>query len=335
MMNNAVYYYDPKKFGHRKRNSSGGKIVKVFSFLILSSASLITITLIASNLMNSKQTAGIVSPLPEKKSQSVLSAIADTVQQILPNSDGLKNTVTGSLEGTRGTYAIAIKNLKTGEEYYQNETRQFDSASLYKLWVMGTVYQQIQEGTLTPEKALHADIKTLNERFDIDPEYAELTEGGIDFTVKSALEQMITISHNYAALTLSSTVKISNVSKFIELYGLTGSKTGSPPQTTALDMLRFYEKLYNGEVVSPQYSGEMLETLKRQKLNDRIPKYLPEGTVVAHKTGELGGVKHDAGIVYSPAGDYIFVVMSESTSPQAAAERIALLSQSVYDYFNK
>ena len=47
----------------------------------------------------------------------------------------------------------------------------------------------------------------------------------------------------------------------------------------------------------------MLELLKAQTLNDKLPKYLPDQVIMAHKAGELDDVSHDAGIVYSPAGD--------------------------------
>ena len=77
----------------------------------------------------------------------------------------------------------------------------------------------------------------------------------------------------------------------------------------------------------------MIELLKKQQLNDRIPKYLPSGTFVAHKTGELGYYKHDAGIVFSEQDNYILVVLSKTDSPSSGAEEIAKLSKAVYDYF--
>jgi beta-lactamase class A len=54
---------------------------------------------------------------------------------------------------------------------------------------------------------------------------------------------------------------------------------------------------------------------------------------MAHKTGELGQVSHDGGIVYTEKGDYIIVVLSESTLPKGAEERIANISKDVYAYF--
>jgi beta-lactamase class A len=333
-MADAVYYYNPRGFRRQKQSSFG--VLKFLSSLIFIIATLITIITIGFNVIHTSQSAKIVSPLPQKPNKGILSAFVENVREALPrNNERLAQTVTRSMEGTKGTYAIAIKNLETGEEYYQNENQKFDSASLYKLWVMGTVYSQIQEGTLKLDQPLEADVAKINDIYDIDPEFAELTDGVIDFTIQSALEQMITISHNYAALSLATTVKNSNMKNFLSTYHMDQTTTNVPPQTTAHDIMLFYEQLYNGKIVNPEASADMIELLKRQKINDRIPKYLPEETPVAHKTGELGGVKHDAGIVYSPKGDYIIVVMSKSDSPDAAAERIALLSKAVYDYFNK
>lgn len=77
----------------------------------------------------------------------------------------------------------------------------------------------------------------------------------------------------------------------------------------------------------------MLTLLKNQKLNNKLPKHLPTKTVIAHKTGEIDLFTHDAGIVFSPHGDYIIVVMSETEFPPAADARIANISKSVFEYF--
>lgn len=270
---------------------------------------------------------GIVSPITEPISNSF-----GSIQSII-NPSRLPEIIEKELSGTQGTYSVAVKNLKTGETYFLNENKKYDSASLYKLWTMATVFQEIEKGNIDPEKRISYEIPEINKKFDIATEAAELTEGTFNMSVKNALTQMITISHNYAALSLTLEVGLSNVSDFLKKYGFTNSTTKSPPQTTALDTMRFYEKLYAGELTSPEYTSQMIALLKRQQLNDRIPKYLPEGVEVAHKTGELGLVKHDAGIVYTEHGDYILVLMSETTSPLAAAERQALVSKVIYEYF--
>ncbi|HVT01634.1 MAG TPA: serine hydrolase [Patescibacteria group bacterium] len=245
----------------------------------------------------------------------------------------LDEVVTTSLAGTHGTYGIVIKNLRTGETYYQNENMTFETASLYKLWVMAAVYQQYKNGTLTPDQTLSESVEDLNKAFDIDPDYAEKTDGDITFTVNDALEQMITISDNYAALLLTAKIRLSTVANFLTQQGFKHSIVGEPPRSTPNDIALFYEKLYAGTIVDGDSSKQMIELLDHQAINDRIPKYLPDNIQVAHKTGELDEYKHDAGIIFAK-DPILFVAMSKSDSPPDAAERIAQLASDVYDYFN-
>lgn len=248
----------------------------------------------------------------------------------------IDNAIQKQLEGTKGNYAIVIKNLKTGENYSVNENKTYDAGSLYKLWVMAAVYQQIQSGILDEDKILSEDTATLNEEFNISSDAAELIEGAITLSVRDALNQMITISHNYAALLLTQKVKLLQVANFLNKYGFKESSvgiSGESPKTTASDIALFFEKLYKGELANQENTAKMIELLKKQQLNDKLPKLLPQGTHVAHKTGEIDYQTHDGGIVYSPKGDYIIVIMSDSNMPQAAADREARVSKAVYDFF--
>lgn len=269
----------------------------------------------------------IVAPIQESVDTSV-QEIAELFSQ------GLKNTVESSLANSEGTYGIYIKNLKTEEQYALNEHKHFVSASLYKLWTMGAVYEHIENGTLEKNQVAAASIEELNQQHNIASEEAELTEGDIRRTIDDAMEEMITISDNYSALLLTSTVKSSSIRDFLQTYGLTESVVGNKlPETTASDIGKYFELLYNKKIVNDIYSEEMMARLKRQRLNDRIPKELPENIQVAHKTGELYGFKHDAGIVFAPNGDYILVVLSDTSNPVQASKQIAQLSKNIYDYF--
>jgi len=76
-------------------------------------------------------------------------------------------------------------------------------------------------------------------------------------------------------------------------------ETGSNgPQISARAAGALLEKIYLGKAVSQGASIEMKNLLLAQAVDDRIPKYLPENIKVAHKTGELDTLRHDAGIVY-------------------------------------
>ncbi|MDD5147782.1 MAG: class A beta-lactamase-related serine hydrolase [Candidatus Daviesbacteria bacterium] len=248
----------------------------------------------------------------------------------------LKSVVEYVMADSKGKYGIVIKNFKTGESYQSNEHQIFEAGSLYKLWVMGTALQKIKEGDLREDKILSEDIEVLNEKFGIEPEEAELQTGSISLSVSQASNQMITISHNYAALLLIEEIKLSSIEAFLKENGFVESLVdtdGGSPTTTPFDIALFYEKLYKRQLVGLKFADKMIELLQNQKLNDGLPKYLPDEIKIAHKTGDIGWFKHDAGIVYSIYSDYLIVVLSESDYPPGAQEKIALLSKAVYDYF--
>ncbi len=265
----------------------------------------------------------------------VAQAVFTSPSPTQPPKSALKNVVDHLLEGDSDSYGVVVKNLKTGESYYNNEQKSFEPASLYKLWIMVAAFHQIEAGELQEDDVLSQDATTLNNQFNITSEAAELSDGTIILSVKDALEQMITISDNYAALLLSEQVQLSNVDAFLREHDFTKSSLGEPPQTTAFDVALFFEKLYRGALANPEDTQKMIALLKRQTLNNKLPKYLSNNVPIAHKTGELDLFTHDAGIVFSKQGDYIIVVLSETNSPADAEERIAVISKAVYDYFGK
>lgn len=248
--------------------------------------------------------------------------------------ENLKSRIEPILQNEEGRYGIFIKNLSTNETFSKNERQIFESGSLYKIWVMAEVFEKIKDGEIKEDDELIANVARLNEKFEIDSENAEFKEGEINFSIKSAIFQMITISHNYAALALVDKVGRSAIQDFLQKYGLNESSIGIPPKTSAWDIAKFFEKLYHGEITDQDYSRKMLDILSSQKVEDRIPKYLSSGTKITHKTGNIGWFEHDGGIVYTSKGDYIIVILSESDFPPGAREKIALISKAVYDYFN-
>ena len=104
---------------------------------------------------------------------------------------------------------------------------------------------------------------------------------------------------------------------------------------TFLKKSTFFEKLYGDKLNEARYTNEMLALLEDQNLNYAIPKYIPKDIRIAHKTGTLGPVTHDAGIVYGEGGDYIVVVMSETVNTIQAEKHMSNISRDVYNYFAK
>jgi beta-lactamase class A len=195
---------------------------------------------------------------------------------------------------------------------------------------MAATYQALSEGKIKKTDVISDSIENLNKSFKIATEEAELKSGPIKTTVGDALEKTITVSDNYSALLLTKKLGLTKINLFLKKEQLTHSQTSLLPVTTASDIALFYFKLYNHQLVNYESSSEMIELLTRQAINDRIPKYLPKNISIAHKTGELDTVKHDAGIVFTPTGDFILVMLSDTDNPKIAAEKMAQLSQQIY-----
>lgn len=109
-------------------------------------------------------------------------------------------------------------------------------------------------------------------------------------------------------------------------------------QATPRDMNRLLEMLWQGKVVDAEASNSMLELMKRCRTGaGRIKGLLPRDTVVAHKTGSLGGTVDDVGVIYLPenAGHVAISVMTKRALAESSdVERVvAEIARYAYDYF--
>jgi beta-lactamase class A len=104
--------------------------------------------------------------------------------------------------------------------------------------------------------------------------------------------------------------------------------------TTSRDLAILLAGIENGKVLSGGSSAVMREILLAQEFNDKIPAGLPAGTRVAHKTGEITAVSHDAAIVY-PGGrkPYVLVVLTKGVRESAQSSAlIADISRMVWNH---
>lgn len=104
--------------------------------------------------------------------------------------------------------------------------------------------------------------------------------------------------------------------------------------STPNDYLHLNEAIEHGEGLSDAAREGLIDIMKRQKYNSRIPEQLPFGTVVAHKTGSIKGVANDAGIVYAGDVTYAIALMSKGSSSSIASERtLSDISAYIYEAF--
>ena len=103
--------------------------------------------------------------------------------------------------------------------------------------------------------------------------------------------------------------------------------------TSPRDMVRLLELIARGQEPSPSSATAMLDLLLAQRVNDRSARPTAARTRVAHKTGNLGGIIHDVGIVYAPAAPFVIALLAEDAwDYREVAAAQAALTRAVYDY---
>lgn len=221
---------------------------------------------------------------------------------------------------------MVVQSLNGGQSFSLNADHRFTSASLYKLFVMDAAEAALDDASLDPAETLTVSAALVAQ----DP-YADL-QVGTHMTVDCALRTMVEMSGNSAADLLLRRLGTATVNTRMASLGLDNSAiTSTDAFTSPGDVARLLAAVGGRQEVSDATSQRMLDLLGAQQHNDRLPAPLPLNVRVAHKTGELPGLRHDAGIVFAPSGAYVLVAMVED-APSESEARAAIVdvSQSVY-----
>lgn len=236
---------------------------------------------------------------------------------------------------------FVVKNLSTEEVISYGEKEVVSSASLIKIPIMCEVLRQVDEGRLSLEQRI-----VVNEEDKVP--YSILTElsSGNSYSLRDVLTLMIIQSDNTATNLLIDLAGMDNINRFIKNAGLNDTvlmrkmmdfnarAEGRDNYTTAMDMAKMLQKIYKGELVNKRYSMIMMDILKRQLDNSMLKLFIPEETVVAHKTGGLEGIEHDVGIILNDKCDYIISVLTwNSKSTYISRATIGEISRIVYECY--
>lgn len=253
-----------------------------------------------------------------------------------------------------GRFAVAFKDLQSGEMLLFNEKESFHAASTMKTPVMMEVYRQAKAGKfkLADSILVKNEFKSIVDGSSFGLDISDDSADGMykligqKMTIYDLVYQMITVSSNLATNILIDLVDAKNANAFMRtlgakdiqvLRGVEDTKAfrqGLNNAVTAYDLMLIFEKLAQRKVVSKKASDEMIKVLLDQKFNDLIPLSLPKDVKVAHKTGWITGVHHDSGIVYLPNGKkYVLVMLSKQLKNEAEGKKaIAEVSELIYEY---
>jgi len=241
----------------------------------------------------------------------------DLIQQL--------DQLTRSFAGSAG---IWIADPATSKALYtHNPEEQVVTASLYKLALMAEAERRVDAGDLKYTDTITIEDDDITDDGSFEP-------AGTTMSLDEALESMITISDNGTARALWHVLGPKNVNAMLAAQGIPDFHVqidlDEDNVATPHAIGMFMTLLAKRQLISPAASDRMLARLGRQQINNRLPAALPNGVVVAHKTGNLPGLTHDAGIVYTKFGPRVVVVMTWDADEPDADSFIADVGSLVY-----
>jgi beta-lactamase class A len=246
--------------------------------------------------------------------------------------------------------AVAMRTLDGRDEVLIDPDGVFHAASTMKVPVMIELFSQAKAGRLNLDDPLpvrnefhsivDGSVYRLSEGDDSDKAIYAAAEKRL--TLRQLCDAMITVSSNFAANLLIERLGAGAIQQTVDRLGAGGMRVlrgvedqkafdkGLNNSTTARGLLTLFERIAHGTAVDPASDAAMVDVLKRQTFNDGIPAGLPPGMEVAHKTGTITRIHHDAGIVYAKR-PYILVVLTRGFADEKASDLvIAQLSRLTY-----
>ncbi len=280
---------------------------------------------------------------------AVLSSVAPEIGAT-SGDEKLAAEILGSIQKSGADVGVAFRTLDGKAEWFSRADDVFHAASTMKVPVMIELFHQAKQGklklvdSLTVKNEFHSladgSVYTLDPADDSEADLYKAI--GQTRTLSQLCELMITVSSNFATNLLVEKVGVENIRATVHalraggmnvLRGVEDNKAyekGMNNTTTARGLLILLEAIAKGEAVDADSSRQMVEILARQKFNEGIPAGLPPGTRVAHKTGELTKIHHDAAIVYGSRPFVLVILVRGMAESKDSAALMAAIARRIY-----
>jgi beta-lactamase class A len=240
--------------------------------------------------------------------------------------------ITSKVDGVVG---YAIVDLTTGERIAHLERETFPTASAIKLAIVYELFKQAEEGKLRLDETM-----TLDRRQAVGGTGVLVEMGTPTLSIRDFAVLMVTLSDNTATNVLIDRLGMDRIASRMQGLGLDGTKLrrhmmdtaaarrGDENVSTPDELVRLLRAMNDS-------MPDAIALLKKPKEN-RLRKGLPEGVESADKSGELDGVRVDAGIVFAKNRPYALCVMTTFLKDEGQGERaIEEISRVAYEYFSR
>lgn len=214
------------------------------------------------------------------------------------------------------------------------------AASVIKLWILTELLRRVDcgeaaltEGVLVaPEDVVGGSGELQNEHFPQVVSLYRLAQYMIKYSDNTAANVLIDYLGGFGpvnALIDSMNQQATILArKFLDTEA---AARGEENFLSADDVMSLLRAVWEGDILSPESRDLMIEFMREQTINTKIPAALPPGVPVAHKTGELPDTSHDVGYYLLPDGP-IAVAFVTSGPEIDGDETVRQLARVVYDF---
>jgi len=234
-----------------------------------------------------------------------------------------------------GVVGYSVVDLTSGERIGHLDAATFPTASAIKLAIVYELFKQAEEERIDLEEKV-----TLERRLAVGGTGVLVEMGTPTLSIRDYAVLMVTLSDNTATNVLIDRLGMDRIATRMHGLGLTGTKLRRHMMDTAAARRGDENVSTPGELA--RLLGAMNETLPeaiallKKPKDNRLRKGLPEGVASADKSGELEGVRVDAGVVYAKNRPYVLCVMTTFLKDEAEGERaIEEISRVAYEYFSR
>ena len=271
------------------------------------------------------------------------------------NRQNLKPEIESIIKNSHAeTVAVAVYDLQSKQQFLLNERTNFHAASTMKLPVMMELFRTAKRQQFDQPINVKNSFSSIvdGSEYQLSPDDDSDTELykkiGQPVPMRELIQRMITRSSNLATNILIERAKAENVMTLMKKLGANdiqvrrgvednkAFRAGLNNTTTAYDLILLLKVIVEKKLMNAAACEEMISILSNQEFNEGIPAGIAKGIKIAHKTGSITKIYHDAAIVFPPKRKpYIIVVLTRGFEKEVEAHQIvAEISKLIWGNFN-
>ena len=240
-----------------------------------------------------------------------------------------------------GVLGVATIDLVSGRVFVFNGEAAFPTASTIKVPLMVELFRRVRAGAIGMDDKVTVSPADLVE--GSDPTKARVAGGPAPIPIRDLIRAMIEASDNTATNKLIGIAGMDSVNRLLESQSMRSTRMrrrmidvaaaarGDENTTSPLEMARFLESLFRGELAEADSTKQMIDLMRLVKAD--IRQVIPANVEVASKPGDLTGVHCEIAIVYLP--DRPFILSVYSSYLDDGENPVPDVARAAFEYFSK